>query len=150
MALFMFVKWWKFTTKKLLVTSLVFILNFQKNWIRFMMIPKIEVKCFQINLRLELFICLTLELLKLFLNFYSLGVTFFFQILSQFFGKFFVIYIFFQVCAFSSIFFPTKITMLRKFETKRNVGWGERGLIQLLKPKINQTRLGLFLQRKQM
>jgi hypothetical protein len=137
MALFMFIKWWKVTTKKLLVTSLVFILNFQKNWIRFMTIPKIEVKCFQINLRLELFIFLTLELLKLFLNFYSLGVTFVFQILSQFFGKFFVSYICFQVCTFSSIFFPTKITMLRKFETKRNVGCGEGGLIQLFKPKIS-------------
>ncbi len=76
-------------------------------------------------------------IIKLFLNFYSLGVTFFFQILSQFFGKFFVAYICFQVCTFSSIFFPRKITMLRKFETKRNVGYGEGGLIQLLKPKIS-------------
>jgi len=32
-------------------------------------------------------------------------------------------------------FFPTKIVKLRKFETKKYVGWGERGLIQLFKPK---------------
>ncbi len=36
--------------KEPLVTSLIFILNFQKHWIRFMMISKIELKCFQINL----------------------------------------------------------------------------------------------------
>jgi hypothetical protein len=42
-------------TKKPLVTSLTFIVNFQKNWIRFMMISKIEIKGFQINLMLELF-----------------------------------------------------------------------------------------------
>jgi hypothetical protein len=30
--------------KKPLVTSLIFILNSQKNWIRFMMISKIELK----------------------------------------------------------------------------------------------------------
>jgi hypothetical protein len=56
--------WWAFLClqnggnsppKKPLVTSLVFVLNFQKNWIRFMMISKIEIKCFQINLMLKLF-----------------------------------------------------------------------------------------------
>jgi hypothetical protein len=57
-----------------------------------MMISKIELKCFKINLMFELFMCLRLELLKLLLNFYSLGVikknsNFSFQ----FFGKFFVI-----------------------------------------------------------
>jgi hypothetical protein len=36
--------------KKPLVTSLIFILNFQKKRISFMMMPKIELKCFQINL----------------------------------------------------------------------------------------------------
>jgi hypothetical protein len=42
--------------KKNLVTSLIFILRFEKHWIRFMMISKIELKCFQINLMLELFL----------------------------------------------------------------------------------------------
>jgi hypothetical protein len=41
------------------------------------MISNIEFKSFQINLMLELFICLMLESLVLLLNFYSLGVTFF-------------------------------------------------------------------------
>jgi hypothetical protein len=49
--------------QNLLVMSLIFILNFQKNWIRFMMISTIELKSFQINLVLELFMCLRLELL---------------------------------------------------------------------------------------
>jgi len=43
-------------TKKPLITSLIFILKFQKHWIRFMMISKIELKYFQINLMLELFL----------------------------------------------------------------------------------------------
>jgi hypothetical protein len=43
-------------------TSLVFFLiNFF--WIRFIMISKIKLKFFQINLMLELFMCLMLELL---------------------------------------------------------------------------------------
>ncbi len=36
MAFFMFVKCWKFATKKPLVTSLIFTLNSQKDWKRFM------------------------------------------------------------------------------------------------------------------
>ncbi len=52
--------------KKNSITSLKFILNFQKNWIRFIMISKIKLKSFHINLMLELFMCLMLELLKLF------------------------------------------------------------------------------------
>jgi len=50
-----------------------------------MIISKIELKCFQINLTLELFMCLRLELLELLLNFYTLGVTFF---LLKFFARF--------------------------------------------------------------
>jgi hypothetical protein len=65
MAFFMFAKWWKFVIKKNSVTSLIFILKFQKNWIKVIMISKIKLKIFQINLMLELFICLTLKLLKL-------------------------------------------------------------------------------------
>ncbi len=41
------------------------------------MISNIELKFFQMNLMLDLFVCLRLELLELLLNFYSLGVTFF-------------------------------------------------------------------------
>jgi len=52
-------------------TSLIFILKFQKNWIRFIMISKVELKSFQISLMLELFMCLMLELLGLSQNFYS-------------------------------------------------------------------------------
>jgi hypothetical protein len=44
-----------------------------------MMISKIEIECFQINLILNLLMHLRLELLKLVLNIYSLGVTFFFN-----------------------------------------------------------------------
>ncbi len=72
MALPVFAKWWKFTTKNKSVASLIFVLNFQKTWIRFIMISKIKLKSFQINLMLELFMCLMLESLKLFYNFYSL------------------------------------------------------------------------------
>ncbi len=64
MALFMLQNGGNVPLKKHLVTSLIIILVFQKNWIRFMMISKIELKCFQINLVLELFMCLRLQLLK--------------------------------------------------------------------------------------
>jgi hypothetical protein len=55
----------------------IFVLNFQENWIRSVMISKIELICFQINLMLELFMCLRLKLLELFLKQNSLRVTFF-------------------------------------------------------------------------
>jgi len=62
-----------------MVTSLIFILKFQKHWIGFMMISKIELKRFQINLMLELFMLLRLELLELIKKIYSLRVTCFFS-----------------------------------------------------------------------
>jgi hypothetical protein len=43
------------------------------------MISKIQLKSFQINLMLKLVMCLRLELFKLFINFYSVGVTFSFS-----------------------------------------------------------------------
>jgi hypothetical protein len=55
MALFMFTKWWKLTTNNPLVTSLIFIVKFQKNWIRFITISNIELNFFQTYLMLELF-----------------------------------------------------------------------------------------------
>jgi hypothetical protein len=65
-AFFMFSKWWKFTTKKKpLVKSLIFILNFLIDLINFVMISTFELKRFQINLMLDLFIGLGLKLLKL-------------------------------------------------------------------------------------
>jgi hypothetical protein len=48
------------------VTPLIFILNFQKNWIKSIMVSMIKLKSFQVHLMLELFIlCLMLKLLKL-------------------------------------------------------------------------------------
>jgi hypothetical protein len=41
------------------------------------MISNIKFKSFQINLMMELFMYLILELLKVFLNFYSIGIKFF-------------------------------------------------------------------------
>jgi hypothetical protein len=88
MALFMFKKWWKVTTKKPLGYIIDIYFKFSKKK-RFMIISKIELKCFQINLTLELFMCLRLELLELLFNFYTLGVTFFLsKNLSQFLAKF--------------------------------------------------------------
>ncbi len=68
-----------------------------------MMISKIELKCFKINLMFELFMCLRLELLKLLLNFYSLGVIKKNQIFhSNFLASFFCFFVFFEF----SLFFP--------------------------------------------
>jgi hypothetical protein len=54
--------------------------KFQSFWIKFTTISEIEFNCFQINFMLELFMCLRLELLKLFWNFYSLKIIYIFQI----------------------------------------------------------------------
>ncbi len=48
--------------KKNSITSLIFNLNFQKNWIWLIIILKIKIKKFQINLMLELFMCLMLDM----------------------------------------------------------------------------------------
>jgi hypothetical protein len=83
-----------------------------------MVFSNIELKSFQIKFILELFMCLMLELLKLFfLN--SLKITFFLSNLwSQSFGNFFVVYIFLWICTIFSILFPTRIAKLGKFENK--------------------------------
>jgi hypothetical protein len=73
----MFAKWWKFITKKNSVTSLIFILNFQQNWIRFIMISKIILKSFQINLLFEFFYVFNIGIIKINLKFYSLGIIIF-------------------------------------------------------------------------
>ncbi len=80
---------------------------------------------------LELFMCLRLALLDLFLNFYSLEVTFFSNFWSQFIVKFFVISIFPSICIMFCIFSQQESLILKK----KN-GWlGVGGLIQLFKPK---------------
>jgi hypothetical protein len=62
---------------------LILIFKFQKTKVRFIMI-------------LEFFICLMLELLELLLNFYSLGITFFFGIFYlKLLVIFSIVYIFF-------------------------------------------------------
>jgi hypothetical protein len=76
MAFLTFAKWWTFITTKI-VTSLIFIINAQKNWIEFIMISKMKLKSFQINLILKLFMCLMLELEELLFKKYSLTRTFF-------------------------------------------------------------------------
>ncbi len=76
------------------------------------MISKIELKCFQINLMLELFMCLRLESLELFLKIYSLRVTFyFFKILIPIVLASFLLFTFFLEFAlfFFRFFFPTKL-----------------------------------------
>jgi hypothetical protein len=75
-----------------------------------MMISKIELKCFQINLMLDLFMCVRLELLELILNFYLLGVEkkgSNFQ--SHVFGKFFLLFTFlFEFSKKKFHFYPNK------------------------------------------
>jgi len=89
------------------------------------------------KLMLELFMCLMLELLELFLKFYSLGATpfFFWNLWFQNSWIFFVFYIFHWIFTIFFIFFPTRIAKLRKFETKKKYWWSR--LIQLFKPKIS-------------
>ncbi len=84
-----------------------------------MMISKIELKCFQINLMLELFMCLRFKLLNLFLKIYSLGATMFFsKKLSQLLASFLLFTFFLNLHYFLHIF-PTTFAKLRKFETKK-------------------------------
>jgi hypothetical protein len=96
-----------------------------------MMISKIELKCFQINLMLEL--------LGLLLNFYSLRVSSFFQffyldILKSFF-----------CCLDSSLnlhFSSNKNSQIKKIQNQKNTLVGRKGV------KFQQIKLFLLLQRK--
>ncbi len=84
---------------------------------------------------LELFMFLMLELLKVIWNVYSLGLTFLLKfVMSIFWQVFFVAFFFWNFIIFS-IFFPTRVAKLKKFETKKYVGCG--GVIQLFKPTIS-------------
>jgi len=94
-----------------------------------MMISKIELKCFQINLMLELFMCWRLKLLELFKKIYSSRMTFyFFKFLVPIFWQvfFFVVYIFLWICIIFSIFFQTKIAKL-KIQNQKNMLVGGTG-----------------------
>ncbi len=102
---------------------------FSKKRIRFIVISKIELRKFQINLMLKF--CLSLELLKLIWNFYSLRVTIFsfnfdFKILATF-----CCLQFFLPFAFFSNFFQFFFINLSKFDTKKNMVVKEKGLVQL-------------------
>jgi hypothetical protein len=71
------------------------------------MVSEIELKNFQINLMLELFMCLSFNLLNLFLNFYSLGVAppLFFQICDiKILTKFLLFTFFLEFALFFSFF----------------------------------------------
>jgi hypothetical protein len=69
----------------------------------FVLVWAIDAKIIWINSMLEF--CLRLKLLKLILNFYSLGVTFCLSNLwFQVFGKFFLFKIFFEFAPFFSFF----------------------------------------------
>jgi hypothetical protein len=79
------------------------------------MISKIELKCFQINLMLKLFMCLRLELLELFLNFYSLQVTLFFRFMILNFWQVFCCLHFSLNLHYFFYFFPDKNFQVKKF-----------------------------------
>jgi hypothetical protein len=110
----MFARLWKFTTKKNFSYILNIFLKFSKKLDKtYIVILNIKLKSFQINLMLES--CFKLQFFNKFLNIYSLGITFFFQFCDfNFWGNFF--------CCFH--FFPIKITMFKKFETRsENLPW---------------------------
>jgi hypothetical protein len=105
--------------EKTSITSLIFILKFQKNWIRYIMMSNIELQSFQINLMLEL--------LELLLNFYSLKPTSLFQNFNLKFLTMLLLFTFFWICTNFPIFSPTRISKLEKIETKKMfVGAGGR------------------------
>jgi hypothetical protein len=119
MAFLMFAKWRKFITKSKSITSLIFFSIFKFIFIRFIMISKINLKNFQISLKLKLFMYLMLELLELLLNFYSLGITFFLWDLWFQFFDFLLFFTFFLNLHYVFHFFPNKNCQVQKFETKK-------------------------------
>jgi hypothetical protein len=121
MALLIFAKWWKFTTKIKSITLLIYILKIQNIWKRFLMISKIELKIFQINFIVRLFMCLTLELLKLFLDFYSFKF-----VISIFWQLFRCLNIFSWICIIFSIFSQQELPSEENSKPRKHVGY--RGL----------------------
>ncbi len=107
------------------VTSLIFILNFQKNWIGFMMISKIKFSNkFDVGIVYVLNIGITIISFKLLFirNFFN-ALKFVILIFLQLFCPL----RFFLICTIFSIFFPIKIAKLRKFETKQICCCGRGG-----------------------
>jgi hypothetical protein len=72
MALLTFAKKLKFITKQNSVTSLIFILDFQKNWIQFIMISKIKLKIFSNKFAVGIFYVFKVGIIRIILKFYSL------------------------------------------------------------------------------
>ncbi len=71
-----------------------------------MMISKIELKCFWINLMLDVF---KVEIIKIIFKKLLIGCNIFFpNFWSQIFGKFFVVYIFPWICIIFFHFFASK------------------------------------------
>ncbi len=139
--------WWTFYVcnmveihhKKPLVTTLIFILYFHNTWIRFMMISKIELECFQINLMFGIvYVSKFGMIIIIFKNLTIKSNIYFFQIFyPNFFGKFFfVVYIFSWICNIVFQIFPNKNWEVKKIETKKTCWLGEGGLIQLFQAKI--------------
>jgi len=108
--------------KKPLVTSLIFILKFQKHWIGLMMISNFDLKCFQINLMLGIFMCLSLEVLYTFKFSFIKSNIFFSKKLSQFFGLFFLLFTFFKInFHYFFLFFPNKNYKVKFFWNYKNM-----------------------------
>jgi hypothetical protein len=103
------------------ITSLIFISKFQKNWIRFIVISKIEFKSFQINLMLEFFMCLMLELFKNFEKKISLRIIFFLKRnLFQFFDNFFFGHFSLNL-HYCFPYFPNMNCQVRKIKNQKHV-----------------------------
>jgi hypothetical protein len=68
MALLIFAKWWKFTTQKKSVTSLIFILNFQKTWIWFIVISKIKFNFFSNKFDVGMFYVFNVGIIRIILK----------------------------------------------------------------------------------
>jgi hypothetical protein len=79
-----------------------------------MMISKMDLKCFQINLMLESFMCLTLELLEILKKLYSLGITFCFQNFDPNYLTVFLLFTFFFKFALCFLFFSNKNCQVKK------------------------------------
>jgi hypothetical protein len=98
MAFLMLAKWWRFITPKNSITSLIFILNLKKLDKVYNNL-KIKLKYFQINLVLEFFMCLMLQLLELLSKLLFIKNSFFsLKFMISSFGNFFIVYIYSSIC----------------------------------------------------
>jgi hypothetical protein len=83
-------------------------------------------KFLKINLMLELFIGLMLELLKLFLKTYSFGITFFLSNLwFQFFAEIVILCSFLWICTEVSIFSQKESPSCKNSTPKEKIWFGE-------------------------